>query len=313
MANYKRNIKFQYFKVVAKNKNVSTKFSFDNWAVYLKNNNLIMKTIELKGLKARIEAIKYDDANQIWRIRFMKLRDTNIPSTAKENKESTPLKLDPDEYIGEDVTMIYDQNYGIAMIQSNRFSLSYTRIEELINKKNPFEEYTIYIQPIMNTTEIQLDKNDNSKKFTLSFANIKRPIIETKSPLSSIINSYYNLEALSGQITLGVGRTKKEVPKKIKGRLKTVKEERFLNGKSVKDLIDDVYDNKDIVQSAKLEIRDDDGPSLEIIDLFDSVYHDYISFILEARTTLSFEYISNDMEKRYLKRKSNIQEVLSCG
>ncbi|KYN77163.1 hypothetical protein A0J52_09895 [Clostridium sporogenes] len=311
MANYKRNIKFQYFKIVVKNENVNAKFSFDDWAVYLKNNKLIMKTIELKGLKARIETINYDDVNQIWRIRFMKLRDTNIPSTVKENKESVPLKLDPDEYIGEDVTMIYDQNYGIAMIQSNRFSLSYTRIEEFINKKNPFKEYTIYIQPIVNTAEIQLGKSDSSKKFTLSFANIKRPIIPTKSPLSNIINSYHSLEALSGQITLGVGRTKKEVKKNVNGRLKSVKEERFLNGKSVKDLIDDVYDNKDIIQSAKLEIRDDDGPSLEIIDLFDSVYHDYLSFSLEARTTLSFEYISNDMKERYLKRKDGICKVLN--
>ncbi|OLS02191.1 DUF6731 family protein [Tissierella creatinophila] len=309
MVDYRRNIKFQYFQVTIQKENEKHLFSFDDWAVYLDKENLICKSIELKGLKARVEKYHNDESNNLWVIRFMKLRDTNIPSAVRESEEAVPVTLDDNEYLGEDVNMLYDESNGIAMIQSNRFSLSYTRIQELVNNINPFEGFDIFINPIIEKTKSKLD-NKKSKKITLGFANIERPISKTKSALSDIINSYFNIQALSGQVIFSVGRKKNIVKKNVLGKLVELKENRNLDTKSVSELIDDIYDNQAIITNAKIEIRDDDGPSLEIIDLFDNVYHDYVTFILEARQTLGFEYVSNEMMYIYLGRKSTIERSL---
>lgn len=314
MSGYKRNIKFQYFEIIIENKTENKaekyQFCFEDWAVYLDKEKLVRKSLELKGLKARIERYENDKHNSnLWIMRFMKLRDTNIPSKVKENEIAIPVDLEDDEYIGEDVTLLYDEEYGIAMIQSNRFSLSHTRIQELMNKINPFEDFVIFINPIVDLSDVKFN-NKNSRKITIGFANIKRAIPETKSGLSNIINSYHRMEALSGQVMLGVGRTKKTVKRNIGGKIKEIKEERFLDQKSVEELINDIYHNKDIITNAKLEVRDDDGPNLEILDLFDNVHHDYISFVLEARTTLGFEYISDKMKEIYLKRRATVYRSL---
>lgn len=312
MTEYKRNIKFQYFRISQeKGEHEKNIFPFSDWAVYIDKSFLLRKTLELKGMRARIDEIKYDNEKDIWGIRFMRLRDTNIPSTVKEGKESTPVELEDDEYIGEDVTMIYDEAHGIAMIQSNRFSLYYNRIEELIDKYNPFEGYHILIRPIADTSKVNFDKKNQSKKITISFANIEREMPPTKSTLSNIINSYHKLNGLAGTVTIGVGRTKKEVEKSFNGRKKKFKEERFLNSAEIKDLINDIYDNKEIISGSKIELKDEDGPNLEIIDLFDNIYHDYLTFILESRSTLGFEQVFNDMIEKYLKRRGTILQTLA--
>lgn len=312
MTEYKRNIKFQYFKIVSvKGDQGRNKFPFSDWVIYIDQNTLLHKKLDLKGMQARIDEIKYDDVNGIWGIRFMRLRDTNIPSTVKEGEASTPVELEADEYIGEDVTMIYDESCGIAMIQSNRFSLYPSRIEELINNYNPFDGYNILINPIADNTELNLDNNDQSKKITMSFANIEREIPKTRSPLSDIINSYHKLEGIAGSVTIGVGRTKKEVRRATNGKIKKFKEERFLNSVEVRDLIEDIYDNKHIISSSKIELKDEDGPNVEIIDLFDNLYHDYLKFVLESRSTLGFEYVFNSMIERYLERSGTILQTLA--
>lgn len=50
----------------------------------------------------------------------------------KENEEPTIIELEDDEYIGEDLFIIYDENKGIVMIQQNRMSLGIPRLEEVL-------------------------------------------------------------------------------------------------------------------------------------------------------------------------------------
>lgn len=119
VSGYTRNIKFQYFQIIIESEKQKFQFCFEDWAVYIDKEELVRKNLELKGLKARIEVYENDkDNNKIWTMRFMKLRDTNIPSKVKENEIAIPVELADDEYIGEDVTFLYDEEYGIAMIQT---------------------------------------------------------------------------------------------------------------------------------------------------------------------------------------------------
>ena len=72
------------------------------------NKGIEKKEIEFDNVIARLEELEGDNENKIWKLRFMKLRDTNIPSIVKKEEEAKPIALDDDEYIGEDMLMIYD-------------------------------------------------------------------------------------------------------------------------------------------------------------------------------------------------------------
>jgi len=77
-------------------------------------------------------------------------------------------------------------------------------------------------------------------------------------------------------------------------------------------MLDDIYDNRDIVDDAILKVKDDDNNSnVDIVDLFDNCLHEYIDFKLEKRTALAFEYATRIMVQRYLDRKEEIKNLLT--
>ena len=75
-------------------------------------------------------------------------------------------------------------------------------------------------------------------------------------------------------------------------------------------MLDDIYDNQDIVDDAILKIRDDDTNSIDIVDLFDFSLHEYIEYKLEKRTTLEFDYATRQMIEKYKDRKPEIDKLL---
>lgn len=77
-------------------------------------------------------------------------------------------------------------------------------------------------------------------------------------------------------------------------------------------MLDDIYENMDIVDDAILKVRDDDNNSnVDIVDLFDNCLHEYIDFKLEKRTTLAFDYATKMMVRRYIERKPEVKDLLS--
>ena len=84
----------------------------------------------------------------------MKLRDTNIPSIVKKEEEAKPLELEDDEYIGEDLVMIYDPKNQVAMIQSNRFAFSKGKLEKYLNKIWGVDEQKIVLLHISKKIDV---------------------------------------------------------------------------------------------------------------------------------------------------------------
>ena len=132
---YSRTIKFGYYTVCVVNEeqgNDPIRFDFESWISKAVNKGIEKKEIEFDNVIARLEELEGDNENKIWKLRFMKLRDTNIPSIVKKEEEAKPIALDDDEYIGEDMLMIYDSENQVAMIQSNRFAMSKGKLEKYI-------------------------------------------------------------------------------------------------------------------------------------------------------------------------------------
>lgn len=301
---YKRKIKFQYFQVLCKKYDVTKKkwndlevFDLVNWIQKIDSEKLLRKKIEMNGYDCRIDEIKFDIPSKLWAIRVMKLRDTNIPSKVKENEEAEIIPLDDDEYLGEDVSILYDKKSGILMMQSNRSSLNRNRLQELIEFVNGDNLTNIYIRPIIELYNQDRLKNNKYKSIDIAFANLStwNNKATGKEALASIINPMKNLGGIVGHVTISLGRTKTDT----------------LNKTEINTLIDQIRDNDKYINSAKLKIREDDDSDTDIIDLFDNLYHDFIEFSLEKRQILDFEKVITAMINKYQKRKTELYNSIN--
>ncbi len=297
---YKRTVKFSYYTVcmMEDEQDVSPKrFDFEAWIKKVVDDNMEKKEIEFDNVIARLEELEVDTESGIWKIRFLKLRDTNIPSIVKKKEEAKPIELDDDEYIGEDLLMLYDSKKSVAMIQCNRFAMSKGKLEKCLNKVWDDPKHKIVLLHIGKMTNVVELKKKNFRYLCVRLANI-HAVEESHRPLGRIINSYNDIGGKSGTLVFSLGRGRQ--PKT------------GLNQEQIPIMLDDIYNNRDIVTDAVLKVKDDDDTScVDVVDLFDNSLCDYIDFKLEKRTALEFQYATNLMMRKYLERKNEIYELLS--
>lgn len=294
---YKRNIKYQYYKVVLLHKGEDGEwkkecdFNIADWLAKLDEEGLINRKIELSDCIANVENVFRDKKKNIYIIRFFKLRDINIPSKIKDGEKSQAIPLDDDEYIGEDITMLYDRNSGVCMVQNNRMSLSVNKLQEWMNNSVE-DDYFVSFRPIFKKTTKDTFRGKQIRAIDITFANVEQ---ETSvRSLSQIIGGIKKFNGISGHITIGVGRSK----------------EKELDLPSTLDLIEELNENRDIISGAKVKMRDGDKARIELIDIFDDLIHDIISFDIEKKQPLNFEQSRMKILSKYLERKDEIVGLL---
>ncbi|KAK9680631.1 methyltransferase (DUF6731) [Popillia japonica] len=246
-------------------------FDFAAWICYIAKNDLERKAIQLKDTKARVERIYISSSGDISLVRLMKLREENIPYKAKENTAAEDIPLEPDEYIGEDMYILYDVNNSIAMVQSNRFSLGTARFTEFLIKSQEKEDERVVMNPITNAINLKKFSKNIYRNIELRFANINNAYND-KTALADIMSPFKKLDGVSGTISISVGRAK----------------ENSLDAREVEDIIKEIKDNSNVI-GAKVKVKDDDDSHVEIIDLFEDIMCDIISFKIPERRTLDFE------------------------
>lgn len=297
---YTRTVKFSYYTVCEvndKNGSDPIRFDFERWISKAVELEIERKEIEVDGLMVRLEEFQGDKKEQLWKFRFMKLRDTNIPSIVKKEEGAKPIELEDDEYIGEDLLMLYDSEIQVAMIQCNRFAMSKGKLEKYLNKIWGESEHRIVLIHINKSINASLLKKKNFRRLDLRLSNI-HSISDTNRPLSKIINSYNDVGSKVGTISFSLGRGKQQ--------------KEGLSSSQIQIMIDDIYENRDIVDDAVLKVRDDDDNSnVDIVDLFDYCLHEYIDFKLEKRTALGFDYPTKIMVAKYIQRKPEIRKLLA--
>lgn len=305
---YKRNVRFQYFQIWSypisdQGKPVGSGELFDlvDWIDKIKKDGMEKKAIEVSGIKARIECCKYEKNSEIWAIRFMRLRDTNIPSKVKENEEAEVIELEDDEYIGEDITMIYEKKSGLAMVQSNRFSLGISKIEELLSKTYGDSNIFINFRPILNKKAKEYSQKNYYKTFEISFANVQRwqNTGARGYAFNSLMNLAKKIDCYTGKLSIGLGHSRADT----------------LNQNEAVIFIQDLQENKQYVRSAKVKVQKIDGTGddendVEIIDLFEDIFQDIISFTLRSKEALDFKMVVAEMSYCFEKKKQELYQAV---
>ncbi len=302
METYRRQIKFCYYKVAELafddngDSRIIGKFNLIEWLMNMEDDSKVKYNIVLSDCTVNLEQYSRFPNENIYAIRAYKLRDANVPSKLKEGELATPIPLDSDEYIGEDINFLYDRERSICMIQQNRMSIGVSRLAEWINTLCPMEKKKVVLVPISDKFDASRLSKKSVRSLDFTFANLEPN--DKSGSLGQIIGGLSKFKSTTGKITLSVGREKTSE----------------LDKACIIDLINDLKTNPGVVNSAKIKLRnddvlDDDKARIEIVDLFENTVHDYIIFDIEKKKPLDFSHAKSKMYAKYVERIGMIERL----
>ncbi|AZI47395.1 MULTISPECIES: DUF6731 family protein [Bacillus amyloliquefaciens group] len=288
-----KKVRFEYYQVVYRRNNDGANvrdrlFDLLVWMDQANRRSLEGRTFDYRQEQARLETTYWDTELGFYFLHFVRLRDTNIPSTARATAQVEPLELEDDEYIGEEVSALYDEMNHVLMLQRNKYSLGPEGIEEYLNLIWDTEEEQIYLRPICPPNVFDMARRSTEyRKINLRFADLSNINPEQtrnrlRSPIGNIFSSFERYRGINAQVTITVGNTRNS-----------------LDEETVNDTLTDIEDNAELFSRAEIARRADDDTSVELIDLFAHKAHDFGTFRVERRETLSHEAIAQQMWKIY--------------
>lgn len=132
-----KSVKFYYYKCSMFRGDDNTPFNLgplfqEIQRGYSTNNERFVYEFNGEPAKLSYIALPYDDSSH-YQLTFERLRNYNFPVKTKFVGDSSELSLSEDEFLGEEVTVLYDSENAVMMIQNNRDSLNYKAIELFFN------------------------------------------------------------------------------------------------------------------------------------------------------------------------------------
>lgn len=295
---FTRRIRMEYYRVVYRPVNAPPNepdqdFDFRLWLLKAAKMSLEARTFDYYAEQARLDRVWPDEAQKVWFLSFLRLRETNLPSKAKIDKEAEPIELAEDEYIGEQAFAMYDQHLGVLMLQRNRHSLGPSGIEEYVNLVWASQSERIYLRPIRPVNPSGKARSASVyRRITIRFADMqnKTPVARPEGPILKLFDALRTYQPFAAEVTMTMGH--------VRGAT--------LDPETVKDSITDILDNRDIITKAEVGFKVTDDASVELVDLFAGKLHDFIPVTLDKRESLASEYVARLMLEKYRERTPDL-------
>ncbi|ATO38744.1 hypothetical protein GTID1_17095 [Geobacillus thermodenitrificans] len=289
-----RKVRFEYYQVVYRrrtdNGTVRDRlFDLEKWMDKAMSLSLEGRTFDYRSEQARLDNAYWDPDLEFYFLHFVRLRDTNIPSKAKADSQVEPFELQDDEYLGEEVSALYDESNHVLMLQRNKYSLGPEGIEEYLNLVWDNEEETIYLRPICPPNVFELARRAGEyRRINLRFAdiNIKNNpnlLQRLRSPLRNIVSSFGEYQGINAQVIITVGNNK----------------DASLDEQTIRDTLLDIEENPHLFSKAEIAKKDDDDAKVELVDLFAHKAHDFATFRMERRASLNHYTVAGEMWSIY--------------
>lgn len=207
------------------------------------------------------------------------------------------MELDEDEYIGEEVSALYDQEYSIIMLQRNRNSLSPSGIEKYFSGVLGNGDL-IELAPIPVPDELRIVKQDQIfRKLSICFSptNIDDEILNnTNKSILQIIRGSRDLGALKVLVTLSLGNSKKE---------KTLKQKEIIELGNLEN-----YDGFNKIQVNR---REDEDTEIETVDLISGKLNDVITMEVSRINPIKYERLIIEMQNLYNAKNKLLKKLFS--
>lgn len=292
-----RDVKFHYYEVHITHAGKDKFFNLAQWADTLPVGN----TNDDRNVISSGDTIRCDKTenvvsgtNQFDWFHFTKLRDSNVPAVATLNdSELNDITLKPNEFIAEDVTLLFDETNYVAMIQRNIFSLSVGAIQNYINyfwnrDKGKTEQDFIELQPIYEKGTFK--KAKSGKDFTSLELNTADGLHDSgkwSGALGGIFKSLSILEGLHLQVKITVGRQRKKK----------------LSQNEVIKALTEIEKYKKEFNSAS--IRADIGGENQLVSLIESNMFSKLTFSLPPRSALLPSAVQTAMQAEYFPNEGD--------
>ena len=205
------------------------------------------------------------------------------------------MELDDDEYVGEEVSALYDQEYDIIMLQRNRNSLSPSGIEKYFTGVLRNGDL-IELVPIPAPNELRSVKQDQIfRKLSIGFTptNIDDELLNnTNKSIIQIIKGSRDLGALRVSVTLSLGNSKRE---------KTLKQDEIIElGK---------LENYDGFNKIQVNRRENEDTEIETVDLISGKLNDVITLDVSRSNPIKYERLIVEMNNLYMKKSKLLKEL----
>lgn len=214
---------------------------------------------------------------------------------AKNTGEFNFMELDENEYIGEEVSALYDQKYNILMLQRNRNSLSPSGIEKYFSGVLANGDI-IELVPIPAPDELkEIKENQIFRKLSIGFSptNIDDEILNNANKsLVQIIKGSRSLGAIKVSVILSLGNSKKE---------KSLKQEEILELKNLQN-----YDGFNKIQVSR---REDEDREVETVDLLLGKLNDSITMEVSRTNPVKYERLITEMQNLYNAKNKLIKKI----
>lgn len=301
-----RNIRFEYYRVYAKIFDVDKQILSKEDVLYnitpllekAYKTDVVDRVYQVSGEESRLQEIEKDDVNpNIWKMNFIRMRDI-APGIAKKAGDYNLMVLEEDEYIGEEITAIYDQKYNVIMVQRNRNSLSPTGLAKfftgILNNGTIIE-----LMPIIMPEELENIENSKIyKKATVSFCPTKiddEVFNKLSTGWKEIFSGAKELGAINAVIMLSTGNSKKQ--EKTLNKLEVIK---------LKNL-----KNKEAFNKIEIKKKEEIDTEIETIDLIDGKLYDIFNFEYSRINPIEYKRIHPVMKSIYLKRENFLKNIIN--
>lgn len=281
MAAKRVSINYQYYQICSYVGDEEHRYDFRNWIAKMNGKTFEERLVEVNGISGRVEDMQLVHTDEYYALNFMRMDVISNTYIVQEDAGAVHIDLNDGEYIGKNTVALYDSRLNVIMIQCNRGSYGVAAVESYINAFNE-EDDRCYLRPVFNNFSGTLGVNQKVMKLDVRFSNVRDVQVDSEY-FERIIESCNQVECLTAHIEFGLGYNKGEE----------------LERDTVTAMINDIRNerNRHCISSAKMVISDDQKSN--ILDLFENIDHDIITYTLPPRGELGFLFMADKMAEKY--------------
>lgn len=298
-----KKVRVEYYQVVVANVDNSGKdelFDLRKLITKVEELSLEDRTYPYNKEEARLDKRNYNKDYDFWYISFVRLRQDQLPVKALKNSEAESMHLSQDEYIGEEVTAVYDCQNHIIALQRNRDSLSSVGIEAYLTRLYDRQDKGIFLRAVpMEKIFERAGKAKLYRKIVIKFASDRTEKRNINSSFSQLFTYFDRFEtSRNATVTLSVGTKKKA----------------SLGNDAVTETLKDIKEAREsgnLISGAELTVQDTENARVEVLDLFAMKYHSFVDVPAKKGESIDYLECADKICEIYLEKREEILGIVS--
>ena len=283
---------------------------------YINDNNMSSTAINIGDIIVEVEpnSIKGIEEDIIG-FQLTKMRDNMLPAKKKVGQSKEEIILSDDEYIGDFVSILYDVNLNVLMIQSNNYGLTVKQIQKYLTLliRRYIEEAAMddLISELACELRILIDPKKVEEILDAKYYR-KIRIKGSDFMLDSLLKENGEDYKSFSKIRNYLGE-KKGVNFDITVSVKSTKKTESLDLEEVEEIVNDFNKITDIENKPTIEVtkKDTDDSNLEVVNLLYPRLNSIINFKILARTSIGNDFLYDKMKDSYNKIRGVIYRVVN--